>query len=154
MANRLTGGQAALYGGVAERSGRKGDEALPGTTDDRLVHGLHHIQLAMPKGEEAAARGFYCDVLGFDEVEKPDHLKPRGGCWFESGNVVFHLGVDSDFRSAKKAHPAFVVRSLAELKTRLESANYQIVYDTQIFGYNRFYSNDPFGNRLEFLEPA
>ena len=119
-----------------------------------LVCELHHVQLAMPKGEEEAARDFYGGVLGFREVEKPDHLKARGGCWFRSGSVDLHLGVDPDFRPAKKAHPAFVVSSLARLGERLEGAGHEIVHDTQILGYNRFYSADPFGNRLEFLEPV
>lgn len=118
------------------------------------VVGLHHVQLAMPKGQEAAAESFYSGVLGFERVPKPSHLEARGGCWFRSQGVEFHLGVDEDFRAATKAHPAFVVDDLAAVRSRLEAGGYEIVLDTQIFGFERFYVDDPFGNRLEIMEPV
>lgn len=119
----------------------------------RIV-GLHHLQIAMPAGEEAVAEDFYSGVLGFERVPKPPHLEVRGGCWFRAEGVEFHLGVDKDFRAAKKAHPAFVVDDLAAVQGRLEEAGYEIVLDTQIFGYERFYVSDPFGNRLEIMQPV
>jgi catechol 2,3-dioxygenase-like lactoylglutathione lyase family enzyme len=118
-----------------------------------VVVGLDHVQLAMPKGQERLAEEFYCQLLGFQKVQKPSHLEQRGGCWFTANGVSIHLGVDPQFVPARKAHPGFVVKSLAEVKNRLEAAGIEIVLDTQISGFERFYASDPFGNRLEFMEP-
>lgn len=119
-----------------------------------MITGLHHVQLAIPEGAEDEARDFYGGVLGLREIDKPPHLRSRGGCWFRSSTVEVHLGVDPDFRPAAKAHPAFIVDSLDYVGERLAEAGYEIDHDTQISGFNRFYSADPFGNRLEFLEQA
>lgn len=113
---------------------------------------LDHVQLAMPKGQEDVAERFYCGVLGFSRIKKPPHLEQRGGCWFICNGVNVHLGVEGAFTPARKAHPAFIVRNLERLKSRLESAGCEIVRDTQLSGFERFYSSDPFGNRLEFME--
>jgi catechol 2,3-dioxygenase-like lactoylglutathione lyase family enzyme len=115
--------------------------------------GLHHVQLAMPPGEEAAATEFYEGLLGIPRVTKPSHLEVRGGCWFESSNVRIHLGVESDFRPALKAHPAFIVESLDALRSRLSDAGVSIVDDQPLPDFRRFYASDPFGNRIEFLSP-
>ncbi len=117
-----------------------------------MITGLHHIQLAIPEGAEDEARDFYGGVLGLQEVNKPADLQSRGGCWFRSSTVEVHLGVDPDFRPATKAHPAFIVDSLDQVDERLAEAGYEVDIDTQIDGFDRFYSADPFGNRLEFLE--
>jgi catechol 2,3-dioxygenase-like lactoylglutathione lyase family enzyme len=118
------------------------------------VIALNHVQLAMPKGEERLAEEFYCGLLGFQKVSKPSHLEQRGGCWFTANGVNLHLGVDLQFVPARKAHPGFVVKGLSALKNRLEAAGIEIVCDTQISGFERFYASDPFGNRLEFMEPT
>jgi|ERR1700733_2228810 len=118
-----------------------------------LIVGLDHIQLAMPPGEESAADSFYCDVLGFQRMPKPSHLEIRGGRWYVSNGVQVHLGVEQAFAPARKAHPGLVVSSLEKLKERLEGAGVAIVWDTQISGFDRFYVSDPFGNRLEFMQP-
>ena len=114
---------------------------------------VDHVQLAMPKGEEPDARRFYVDALGLNEVVKPAHLAKRGGCWFELGKVRVHLGVDPEFRAAKKAHPAFVVSDLSALRARLESAGYSVEDDQPLEGFLRTYVYDPFGNRIELMEP-
>lgn len=116
------------------------------------VVSLHHLQVAMPAGEEAAARAFYGELLGLREIPKPDHLAKRGGCWFKGPEFELHLGVESDFRPARKAHPAFGVLGLRELRERLERAGVEIIEDTQLEGHDRFYAFDSFGNRLEFIE--
>lgn len=117
--------------------------------------GIHHIQLAMPVGEEDAGRRFYGDLLGLTEVPKPSELAPRGGIWFRSGDLEVHLGVEfADFRPASKAHPAFLVDGLDELRGQLEEAGYRIDEDVQLEGFRRFHVRDPFGNRLELVEPA
>ena len=117
--------------------------------------GIHHIQLAMPVGEEDAGRRFYGDILGLSEIPKPSELAPRGGIWFRSGELEVHLGVErADFRPATKAHPAFMVSGLAELREELEEAGYRIDEDVQLEGFRRFHVRDPFGNRLELVEPA
>ena len=115
---------------------------------------FHHVQLAMPVGGEEAAERFYSGLLGMERIPKPEHLAGRGGCWFRApeGAVELHLGVEEDFRAARKAHPAFGVDGLAELRQRLEEAGIEIVEDTQLEGHERFYASDPFGNRLEFIE--
>ena len=114
---------------------------------------IEHIQLAMPPGQEARAREFYSGLLGIPEVKKPPALAARGGAWFESGEVRVHLGVETEFRPARKAHPAFVVRGLRELAKRLRAAGVEVTDDGLFPGHVRIYVADPFGNRLELLEP-
>jgi catechol 2,3-dioxygenase-like lactoylglutathione lyase family enzyme len=117
------------------------------------VIALHHVQLAMPKGREKEARAFYAGILGFEEVPKPANLVKRGGVWFASGPVNLHLGIDEDFRPAKKAHPAFVVEDLPSLLKRCKAADYIILAtDEPLEGYDRAYVADPFGNRIELLQ--
>lgn len=119
-----------------------------------MITGLHHVQLAIPEGAEDRARDFYGRVLGLEEVDKPAELQSRGGCWFRSSGVEVHLGVDPDFHASAKAHPAFIVDSLEQLGARLRDAGRQVDADTQLSGFKRFHTADPFGNRLEFLEQA
>lgn len=116
------------------------------------IVGLHHVQLAMPAGGEAAAVSFYSGLLGIPEVAKPARLASRGGCWFEDGAVRVHLGVEVAFRSARKAHPALLVSDIAGLRVRLEAAGVEVVVDEPLPGFDRLYVSDPFGNRLELLE--
>jgi catechol 2,3-dioxygenase-like lactoylglutathione lyase family enzyme len=115
---------------------------------------LDHVQLAMPSGKEDAARAFYQDTLGIPEQIKPPHLAARGGCWFERGPLKVHLGVEKNFVPARKAHPAFVVEDLPNLVARLERAGYRVVEDQPLEGYERRYVDDPFGNRIELMEPS
>jgi catechol 2,3-dioxygenase-like lactoylglutathione lyase family enzyme len=119
-----------------------------------LVKSLDHIQLAMPAGGEAAAGGFYADLLGIPEVKKPPHLAERGGCWFERGALKVHLGIDPDFRPARKAHAAFLVEDLAALCLALDEAGYSTRIGEPQEGRHRVYVDDPFGNRLELIEAA
>ncbi len=116
--------------------------------------GLHHVQLAMPEGEEQSAVEFYGGLLGLSQVAKPDHLAGRGGAWFELNDVRIHLGVEMTFQPARKAHPAILVNDIAGLRTRLEAAGVGCVDDQPLHGVERFYATDPFGNRLEFLAVA
>lgn len=118
-----------------------------------MIAGLHHVQLAMPAGEEPKAIAFYQGVLGIPQVSKPPNLQVRGGCWFEAGSVRVHLGVDGDFTPARKAHPALLVEDLAGLRRRLVAAAVEVVDDEPLPGFDRFFADDPFGNRLEFLSP-
>jgi catechol 2,3-dioxygenase-like lactoylglutathione lyase family enzyme len=118
------------------------------------VRCLDHVQLAMPAGREDEARMFYGGMLGIPEIAKPPHLAVRGGCWFERGALKVHLGVEQDFVPARKAHPAFVVEGLRELVPRLESGGYRVSEDQPLEGYDRVYVDDPFGNRIELMEPA
>jgi catechol 2,3-dioxygenase-like lactoylglutathione lyase family enzyme len=117
------------------------------------IERLDHVQLAMPAGGENAARDFYARTLGIPEVQKPAHLAKRGGCWFETDSVKIHLGVDQDFRPARKAHPALIVSDLPTLIKRLSDNGYHVVEDQPLEGYDRRYVDDPFGNRIELLEP-
>ncbi len=116
------------------------------------IIGLHHVQLAMPAGQEGMARAFYSGVLGLFEEPKPANLATRGGVWFRGGETGLHLGVDAEFRAARKAHPAILVRGLAELAERCRAAGYPPVTDEPMEGFNRVYVFDPFGNRIELLE--
>jgi catechol 2,3-dioxygenase-like lactoylglutathione lyase family enzyme len=117
------------------------------------VYAIEHVQLAMPAGEEDKARAFYTGVLGITEKVKPPHLARRGGVWFESGALKIHLGVDRDFRAAKKAHPALLVEGIGALIEKCRAAGYQVVTDEPLAGYTRIYVDDPFGNRIELMEP-
>ncbi len=116
------------------------------------IIGIDHVQLAMPPGREEEARAFYAALLGIPEKTKPPELAKRGGAWFENGAVKLHLGVEADFRPARKAHPALVVRGLRSLIGRLREAGVHVV-DDPLSGYERVYVADPFGNRLELMEP-
>ena len=119
---------------------------------DWSVEGFHHVQLAMPPGGEPEAESFYAGLLGFARLEKPVHLASRGGCWFRSGEVELHLGVEEGFVASKKAHPALRIRGLASMRAALGAAGWPVQDDTQLDGHDRWYALDPFGNRLEFIE--
>jgi catechol 2,3-dioxygenase-like lactoylglutathione lyase family enzyme len=122
--------------------------------DDRFeVVGLDHVQLAAPAGCEAAARRFYGELLGLPELPKPATLAGRGGVWFRLGTQALHIGVEQPFAPARKAHPALLVRNLAALAERLEAAGVDVTWDTDLPGYQRCYTADPWGNRLELLWP-
>ncbi len=118
-----------------------------------MLTALHHVQLAMPKGEEDRAWAFYGGLLELIETQKPPELAKRGGLWFEVGGLRVHLGVEDPFVPAKKAHPAFQVTGLEALYKRLDAAGVPLKRDSALPGYARFYAEDPFGNRIEFLEP-
>ena len=105
----------------------------------------------MPQGRESEAAAFYRDVLGLEQIPKPTQLAARGGCWFRSGRVELHLGVEEPFSPARKAHPALLVSDLEQLRTTLANAGVEPILDTQLEGHGRFYASDPFGNRLEFI---
>ncbi|MCU1371754.1 MAG: glyoxalase [Ilumatobacteraceae bacterium] len=111
------------------------------------------MQLAMPAGGEDAATAFYEGVLGITRVPKPPHLATRGGCWFEDGTVKVHLGVDPAFTPARKAHAGLLVEDLSALVAALHAAGHPADGDEPLEGYDRVYVDDPFGNRLELMEP-
>ncbi|MFW3460132.1 glyoxalase [Streptomyces microflavus] len=114
---------------------------------------VDHVQLAAPPGSEGALRAFYAGALGMTEIPKPPVLAARGGCWFAAGPVQLHLGIEQDFRPAKKAHPGLRVTGIVEYAARLETYGVEITWDGDLPGHRRFYAHDPAGNRLEFLEP-
>ena len=123
------------------------------------ITGLHHVQVAAPRGCEEAARGFYGELLGLTELEKPPLLAVRGGCWFSVGASELHVGVEEPFRPATTAHPALVVESPAALDglaATLASAGIEVRWtdETEIPGQRRFFVSDPWGNRLELVVPA
>jgi hypothetical protein len=105
----------------------------------------------MPSGQEAVARAFFNGVLGMSEIPKPSALAPRGGCWFQSGEVQIHLGVDDDFRPAKKAHPAIRCTNYDVLLRLLNAAKIPVNDAHDIPGVRRCHIHDPFGNRIEFV---
>ena len=115
---------------------------------------LQHVQLAIPPGSEDACREFYVGTLGLTEVPKPPALAVRGGMWLRAGSVEIHLGVEDDFRPAKKAHPAFVVTDFDGLVARLTARGIEIRWDDGIAGTRRFHASDNVGNRLEFIAPS
>jgi catechol 2,3-dioxygenase-like lactoylglutathione lyase family enzyme len=118
-----------------------------------VFEGLHHMQLCLPPGEGDAARAFYVGVLGMVEVVKPPALAARGGAWFRSGGLELHLGVADDFQPAVKGHPGILVNDLDEVVRRLRDSGQDATWDTNFPGFRRAYAADPFGNRLEFLQP-
>ncbi len=119
-----------------------------------MFEGLHHVQLVMPRGEEDAARSFYVGVLGMTEIDKPPVLAARGGAWFRAGGLELHLGVEDDFLPARKAHPGILVDDLDDVVRRLRTADQDVLWDSDFPGFRRVYAHDPFGNRLEFLQPS
>jgi catechol 2,3-dioxygenase-like lactoylglutathione lyase family enzyme len=114
---------------------------------------LDHVQIAAPPDCEAAARHFFTDLLGFEELEKPKPLRARGGAWFALGDRQLHVGVDPDFRPARKAHAALRLPAseLDALAARLAASDFPVTWDDTLPGERRFYSEDPWGNRVEFL---
>ena len=120
------------------------------------VVGLDHVQLAAPAGCEAEARRFFGELLGLEEMQKPEALRAGGGAWFRAGAQQLHVGVATDFTPATKAHPALRVRpdALDALAERLRAAGAEVAWDGAIPGVRRFYTSDPWGNRLELTEGA
>jgi catechol 2,3-dioxygenase-like lactoylglutathione lyase family enzyme len=116
------------------------------------VTGIDHVQVAAPAGCEAEARAFYGELLGLEELPKPEALAARGGCWFSAGTQELHVGVEQEFSPARKAHPSFVVTDLDGLAARLGERGIAVAYDDLIPGTRRFETTDPFGNRLEFRQ--
>ncbi len=116
------------------------------------VLGIDHVQVAAPAGCEAEARAFYGGLLGLEELEKPEALRARGGCWFRAGAAELHVGVEEPFSPARKAHPGFVVDDLAELVARLRVDGIVATPDETIPGVERAHVADPFGNRLELRQ--
>jgi catechol 2,3-dioxygenase-like lactoylglutathione lyase family enzyme len=115
---------------------------------------IHHAQLACPAGSEAVSTAFYGDLLGLTVVPKPPALATRGGCWFRGNGVELHLGVETPFAPARKAHPGLLWPDLDRLAARLEAAGYPVTWSDELPGYRRFHTFDPHGNRLEFLQPV
>ncbi len=113
---------------------------------------IDHVQLAAPKGTEQQARAFFGGILGLVEVEKPENLRKKGGVWFQLGNYQIHIGIEEPFTPAKKAHPAFEIENLEELKAHLTNQHVHFIEDYELPGANRIYLDDPFGNRMEILE--
>ncbi|ASY58969.1 VOC family protein [Sinorhizobium sp. CCBAU 05631] len=125
---------------------------MPQRTSGKVV-AIHHVQLAMPEGGEAEARRFYAGLLAIPEVAKPPNLAARGGCWFEEAGLRIHIGIEKDFLPARKAHPAFIVDELFVLIARLQAAGFDVVEDEPLAGFVRRYVSDPFGNRIELMQP-
>jgi catechol 2,3-dioxygenase-like lactoylglutathione lyase family enzyme len=117
---------------------------------------IHHVQIACPPGSEEVLRAYYTGVLGLAEKPKPPLLAARGGCWFSSYDIELHLGVEADFRPARKAHPGLLWPDLDGLAARLTAAGYPVRWaaERELPGLRRFHTEDPHGNRLEFLAPV
>jgi hypothetical protein len=121
-------------------------------TSDVRVECLDHVQLAMPPGGEAPARSFYHGILEIPEVPKPPELAARGGCWFERDGLKVHLGVEVDFRPARKAHPGLKVSGFAVLCERLRAGGHEVRPEPVTGGPARAFVDDPFGNRIEIID--
>lgn len=112
---------------------------------------LDHVQICIPFGEEEQARQFYTEVLGLEEIEKPDALKPNGGLWFQMADIQLHIGVE-DVRGKSKRHPAFEVEGLEQIREHLIENQVRVKEETPVPGLNRLSFFDPFDNRIEFME--
>lgn len=119
-----------------------------------MIAAVDHVQLAAPPGSEDALRAYYTGILGMTELPKPPALAARGGCWFQAGPVQLHLGIEEAFRPAGKAHPGLRVVGIEAYAERLAARGATVTWDGDLPGHRRFYSHDPVGNRLEFLEPV
>ncbi|WP_042440049.1 VOC family protein [Streptacidiphilus albus] len=118
-----------------------------------MIIALDHVQLAAPPGSEDLLRAYYADILGLTEIPKPPVLAARGGCWFQSGTVQIHIGVEDPFIPARKAHPALRIQGIHAYAARIAELGAAVTWDDNLPGHDRFYSHDPVGNRIEFLEP-
>jgi catechol 2,3-dioxygenase-like lactoylglutathione lyase family enzyme len=117
-----------------------------------VIEGLDHVQIAAPAGCEAEARHFFGELLGLRELPKPEPLTTRGGVWFQVGAQELHIGVEPEFEPARKAHPALRLGDVDALAARLEAAGVETRWDDELQGVRRFYAEDPWGNRIEFLQ--
>lgn len=117
-----------------------------------IILNIDHVQLAAPKQCEEEARAYFKGILEMDEDPKPEGLLPRGGCWFKAGQARVHVGVEEPANSQKKAHPALGVTDIDVVANRLRAGGYQVLWDASIPNIRRFYSEDPFGNRIEFVQ--
>ena len=90
---------------------------------------IHHVQLACPAGSEDISRAFFAGVLGREEIDKPPALASRGGCWFRGHGIELHLGVENDFRPARKAHPGLLVTGIDDWEARLSAAGYPVSFE-------------------------
>ncbi len=113
---------------------------------------IDHVQLAMPIGRESEARHFFINILGMIEEEKPEPLASRGGCWFRKAEAIIHVGVEKEFVPQCKAHPAILVTDLQAVAQTLEAHQFDVLWDEALPNRQRFYTSDPFGNRIEFLQ--
>src|SRR5207247_7363055 len=115
----------------------------PGSYDTSMTQGpirrVHPIQLATPAGGEDTASRFYSGLLGIPEVPKPLPQAKRGGVWFETSAIRIHLGIEQDFRPAKKAHPGLLVRDLRLLSGRLTEAGFEVTSGEPLEGYEHIY---------------
>jgi len=120
------------------------------------IVGLDHFLIAAPAGCETQARRFFGGVLGLAEVEKPEPLRRRGGVWFSLGAQQLHVGVEEPFSPARKSHPALSVAAggIDALAERLAEAGAKVRWDDEVPGQKRFFSEDPWGNRIEFVAAA
>jgi len=117
----------------------------------RVSH-IEHVQISAPEGCEVAAREYYGPILGLEEIEKPRPLRHRGGCWFRRADQQVHIGVERNFQPDKKAHPALAVSDLHNLRETLSDQGYVVIEDDSIPEAHRLYSEDCWGNRIEFVE--
>jgi catechol 2,3-dioxygenase-like lactoylglutathione lyase family enzyme len=138
----------AIIRAVAERADEDGHRSGAGG-----VLGIDHVQVAAPGGSEAQARWFYGELLGLPELEKPGSLQARGGVWFACGVHQLHVGIAEPFAPATKAHPALAVSAaeLDRLAARLAQAGCVVRWDDAIPDTRRFFTADPWGNRIELL---
>jgi catechol 2,3-dioxygenase-like lactoylglutathione lyase family enzyme len=119
-----------------------------------VIRRINHVQITIPKGVEAAARAFYCDVLGLREIAKPESLAGRGGFWVAIGDQQIHVGTEDGFdRLTTKAHIAYEVDDISGWRERVERGGAHIADSIPIPGFERFEARDPFGNRIEFIQP-
>ncbi|MBC3843796.1 glyoxalase [Streptacidiphilus sp. 4-A2] len=118
-----------------------------------MIVALDHVQLAAPPGSEEQLRGYYAGILGMTEIPKPPVLAARGGCWFGTGPVQLHIGIEEPFTPARKAHPALRIQGIRAYAERIAALGATVTWDGDLPGHDRFYSYDPVGNRIEFLEP-
>jgi catechol 2,3-dioxygenase-like lactoylglutathione lyase family enzyme len=119
-----------------------------------VIVAIDHVQLPAMPGSEDEARAYYRDVLGMTEIPKPPVLAARGGVWFQAGGVQIHIGIEEAFHPPRKAHPALLVDGIRAYAEQIAARGAEVDWDDNLPGYRRFYSHDPFGNRLEFLEPV
>jgi catechol 2,3-dioxygenase-like lactoylglutathione lyase family enzyme len=115
------------------------------------IEGIDHVQVAVPANAEAECRAFYVTLLGMTELTKPPVLAARGGIWVKVGAQELHCGVEAEFKPARKAHPAFAVADLDDLAARVAAAGHAVAWDDTNPALRRFFTHDPFGNRLEFV---
>jgi len=116
------------------------------------VIGIDHVQIAVPRAQEAQCLAFYRAFLGLAEITKPAELRARGGAWFQLSNLQLHIGLDAEASPPSRRHICFLVEDTAQARAQAKSHGVTVEEESEVDGLHRFFIRDPAGNRIEIAQ--